>query len=383
MDGTILGQGSFVVPSTIVNQVIAIPSGVDWMNVYNYTQYGAIGTPTANTGLKYYWQRGMAPGTGIVEYGASTFQTLSADTLASGGFTLYDPSGQTSGALPFLGVPEATSAITNVTRPVVSTSSTAGVSVGSIVRIWSPVVASGGEVIGSLGGVDFSVGAVTANTSFELTGNAGAALANAVGSTTGTGLYAVVNYSPLFYPRNRVITNITKAVNAVVSTSVPHGMTPGQEIRFNIPYTSGMTQLNPQLNNNGFPQGNSSNAIVISVTDDWSFVININTLNYTTFTFPTVAQGATTLPQMIPFGEDTATSLSVLGSQVPMAAGLQIYNTNTGLLADSTVNTGVLGMILGTGGLGTKVGAAISGPAGSVAGDVMYWTTGKSSFGGL
>ena len=382
MDGTILGQGSFVVPSTIVNQVIAIPSGVDWMNVYNYTQYGAIGTPTANTGLKYYWQRGMAPGTGIVEYGASTVQTLSADTLASGGFTLYDPSGQTSGALPFLSAPEATSAITNVTRPVVSTASTAGVSVGSIVRIWSPVVASGGEVIGALGGVDFSVGAVSAGSSFTLTGNAGAALANAIGSTTGTGLYAIVNYSPLFYPRNRVITNISKSTSTI-STSVPHGMTAGQEIRFNIPATSGMVQLNPQQNNNGFPQGASGNAIVISVTDDWNFVINLNLSTYTTFTFPTVAQGATTMPQMIPFGEDTATALTTLGLAVPTIAGLKIPNTNTGILADSTVNTGILGMILGTGGLGTKVAAAISGPAGSVAGDVMYWTTGKSSFGGL
>jgi hypothetical protein len=382
MDGTILGQGSFVVPSTIVNQVIAIPSGVDWMNVYNYTQYGAIGTPTANTGLKYYWQRGMAPGTGIVEYGASTVQTLSADTLASGGFTLYDPSGQTSGALPFLSAPEATSAITNVTRPVVSTASTAGVSVGSIVRIWSPVVASGGEVIGCLGGVDFSVGAVSAGSSFTLTGNAGAALANAIGSTTGTGLYAIVNYSPLFYPRNRVITNISKSTSTI-STSVPHGMTAGQEIRFNIPATSGMVQLNPQQNNNGFPQGASGNAIVISVTDDWNFVINLNLSTYTTFTFPTVAQGATTMPQMIPFGEDTATALTTLGLAVPTIAGLKIPNTNTGILADSTVNTGILGMILGTGGLGTKVAAAISGPAGSVAGDVMYWTTGKSSFGGL
>ena len=382
MDGTILGQGSFVVPSTIVNQVIAIPSGVDWMNVYNYTQYGAIGTPTANTGLKYYWQRGMAPGTGIVEYGASTVQTLSADTLASGGFTLYDPSGQTSGALPFLSAPEATSAITNVTRPVVSTASTAGVSVGSIVRIWSPVVASGGEVIGTLGGVDFSVGAVSAGSSFTLTGNAGAALANAIGSTTGTGLYAIVNYSPLFYPRNRVITNISKSTSTI-STSVPHGMTAGQEIRFNIPATSGMVQLNPQQNNNGFPQGASGNAIVISVTDDWNFVINLNLSTYTTFTFPTVAQGATSMPQMIPFGEDTATALTTLGLAVPTIAGLKIPNTNTGILADSTVNTGILGMILGTGGLGTKVAAAISGPAGSVAGDVMYWTTGKSSFGGL
>ena len=38
MYGTIIGQGTFTAPSTIVNQTIAIPQGADWMTVYNYTQ---------------------------------------------------------------------------------------------------------------------------------------------------------------------------------------------------------------------------------------------------------------------------------------------------------------------------------------------------------
>lgn len=381
MDGTIIGQGTFVVPSTIVNQVIAIPSGVDWMKVYNYTQFGNIGTPAGATGLEFYWQRGMAPGSSIVKYGTNTFATLSGDTIAAGGFTLYDPSGQTAGALPLLSAPVATTAITNATRPVVSTASTAGISVGTIVRLSMPTGST--ELVGPLAGMDFSVGAVVANTSFTLTGNAGAALANAVGSTTGTGFYSIVNYSPLFYPRNKIITNITQAVTPTVSTATPHGLTPGQEIRFNIPNVSGMVQLNPNFYSNNFPTGATSNAIILSVTDDWNFVININTTSYNAFTFPTVAQQPSSLPQLIPFGEDTATSLIVLGSQVPTTAGLQIPNTNTGILADSTVNTGILGMVLGTGGNGTKLGAAISGPAGSVAADVMYWVAGKSTYGGL
>jgi hypothetical protein len=40
-------------------------------------------------------------------------------------------------------------------------------------------------------------------------------------------------------------------------------------------------------------------------------------------------------------------------------------------------------MLLGTGGTATALNAAVSGPAGSVAGDVMYWVAGKSAFGGL
>ena len=74
-----------------------------------------------------------------------------------------------------------------------------------------------------------------------------------------------------------------------------------------------------------------------------------------------------------------------------MIAGVPVYNANTGQLADSTVNTGYLGMIFGNGGNGTALTTPILGPSGSLAwsagnvatGDVMYWVAGKSTYGGL
>ena len=55
MDGTIIGQGSFL--ANLVNAtgtitaaaptIIQIPSGADWLKVYNYTQFGTAGTSTA------------------------------------------------------------------------------------------------------------------------------------------------------------------------------------------------------------------------------------------------------------------------------------------------------------------------------------------------
>jgi hypothetical protein len=416
MDGTILGQGTFVASSLgLVNPnlgvasvgtaniaYLVIPSGVDWISVRNYTQAGTNGTSgayfgvTANayTGYEFFWQRGMAPGTGIVKYKSNTASTVNEDTLVSGGFTLYDPSGQTPGALPLLSAPVTTTAITNATRPVVSTASTAGLAVGSIVRL-STLNTSGmtpTEIIGPLAGVDFVVGAVTANTSFELL-TASNPLANTVGTGffTGYGSYRIVNYNPLFYPRVRRIVNITQAVNGQVSTSIPHGLTPGQEIRFNIPAVSGMIQLNPNPLNNYYPTGTSTPAIIQTVVDDYNFTININTLSYTAFTYPTVAQQPSSFPEVTPFGEDTATALASPTIQVPMIAGVQIYNTNTGILADSTVNTGFLGMILGIGGNGLALTTPIIGPAGSIAyavttniptPDTLYWVAGKSTYGG-
>ena len=91
-------------------------------------------------------------------------------------------------------------------------------------------------------------------------------------------------------------------------------------------------------------------------------------------------------------GENTAVSLSTVAAQVPSVGGIQIFGTQSGILADSTVNTGFLGIILGSGGNGLALTTPIIGPAGSVhfsAGnvitttDLMYWVAGKSSFGGL
>jgi hypothetical protein len=199
MDGTILGQGTFVVPSTITNLPIPIPSGVDWIRVVNYTQRGTVGGAAA-AGNTFFWQRGMAAGTGTVDYYSNGSAIVNGDTLVSGGFTLYDPSGQTSGALPLLGNPVATTASTNATRPVVSTASTAGISVGTVVRLSNTAQTD-------INGQDFVVGAVTANTSFTLMG-ASNALATAPGAIGGAGFYRIVNNAntTLFYPRRRLIT---------------------------------------------------------------------------------------------------------------------------------------------------------------------------------
>ncbi len=393
MDGTIMCQGSF--KANLVNAtgtitaanptVIQVPSGIDWLKVYNYTQFGTVGTTTATfqgtanarVGDYFYWQRGMAPGTGIVQYKAAASAVLDGDTLVSGGFTLYDPTGLDPAAAPLFGPAVAFSAISNATRPVVTTASTAGISVGStvILSLQSGDTALANDVTG----IAFVVGAVTLNTSFTLL-TAASALANAPGLTTGTGHWRLLNYPPLFYPSRLYITNISQAVNPTVSTSRAHGYVAGQEVRFNIPAVSGMVELNSTQANN------FRAATILSVTDDYDFVINIDTTNMTAFTWPTVAQMPSSFPEVTPVGEDTANSLVNLNSQTPTIAGLQIFNTNTGLLSDSTVNTGFLGMILGSGGNGLELTTPIIGPAGTTTSsvpDTLYWVAGKSSFGGL
>lgn len=399
MDGTIMCQGTFNSVYTLANPnpgsasyqdaqqyIIVIPSGVDWLKVYDYTQAGTNGTSgayfggTGNSylGVEWYWQRGMAAGTGIVKYKSNGASTLNEDTLVSGGFTLYDPSGQTAGALPLVGNPVATTASTNATRPVVSTGDTSGLTVGSVVRLSNTAQTD-------VNGIDMVVSAVTANTSFELL-FASNALATAPGAIGGAGFYRIVNTTELFYPRRRIITSISKAVNAVVATTIEHSLTPGQSIRFNIPAVSGMIELNPTAQNNYLY------ATVVQVIDAYSFSIDIDTTSFTAFTWPTISQQPSSFPAFEPIGENTAASILSPYAQTPLYQNQQVYNSNTGLLADSEVNTGFLGMILGGGGNGNALTTPISGPAGAVhftsgnvidVADKMYWVAGKSSLGGL
>lgn len=348
MDGTILGQGRFTVAAGVPVVTVAIPSNADFMKVINYTRMGTVGGASA-FGFRYYWQRGMADATGTVEYYANGGAVVTGDTLVAGGFTLFDSTQNVIGAA------RTTTASTNATRPVVSTANTTGVSVGSVVRVSNTAQTD-------VNGIDMVVGAVSAGSSITLL-TASNPLATAPGAIGGAGFYRVINVDPLFYPRRRFVVNVTQATNAQVSTSIAHGYTVGQELRFNIPAVSGMVQLNPTSDNN------YQTAIVQSVVDAYNFTININTSTYTAFTWPTIAQQPSSFPIVVPVGEDTATA----NAQVPPLSPL----------ADATVNTGFLGMTLGTGGNGAISGAAITGPAGSVEADVVYWVAGKSMYGGL
>jgi hypothetical protein len=404
MDGTILGQGFFSSQFFLANPAgagvasnvaanpytIQIPSGADWISVRNYTRSGAVGNTTtyfqgaatAHIGTEFFWQRGMPFGSAIVKYNTSTTSATNTDTITSGGFTFWAPGSQIPGSLPMVGNPVAITAISNATQPVVTTASTAGVAVGTIVRI-------AGSQDGSVNGVDMVVSAVTLNTSFTLLATSNA-LANAPGAAgtapTPPGFYSIVNYDPIYYPRRRFITSITQATNAVVATSVPHGYVAGQAIRFNIPTVSGMIQLNPTNANNYLY------ATVLTVIDLYTFTIDINTTTFTAFTFPTFAQIPCSYPETTPLGENTASALLSTQPQTPTDAnGTKIWNANNGILSDATVNTSYLGMILGSGAIGTALTTPITGPAGTVnfavtsnimTPDMMFWIAGKSTYGG-
>ncbi len=99
------------------------------------------------------------------------------------------------------------------------------------------------------------------------------------------------NPDPIFQPALRLITNITKAAQAVVTTSFDHDYISGVIIRFNIPRAYGMTELDSKTG-------------IVTVLSDTTFSVDIDTREFNAFVNfdPTMGQwyeknlAATTVP---------------------------------------------------------------------------------------
>jgi hypothetical protein len=290
------------------------------MKIYNYTVAGA--NQTTAIGVEYYWQRGMAAGTGI-EYKKSSAANAAnlTQALTTGGFTLLDTS-----TSPVQSLNSTITAISNASIPVVSNSGTNGLSAGDVVRLINVV---GGQ---QLGGFDFTVGNSTLTTgTFSLD-----YMSQIVAATTGS--WRRIAFDPQFYPARRAITKITQASNAVVTMSVTHGYTVGQAIRFIVPAAYGMTQIN----------GLVGNIIATSLVNN-TITVDIDSSAFSAFAFPLTAAVPFTSALAVPIGE---------------AATGAVANS----LDDATNNISFIGM---------QLAAGLNSPAGS-ASDVIYWVAGKS-----
>lgn len=327
------GTNQNVFTSTGVAKLLQIRSGVDYIQTVNQTQIAA---NAVSTGYKFFWQYPMANDTGI-EYQSNAGGTaVNMVWLTSGGFTPIDTTVSTPGASVVL------SAISNATPPVVSTASTAGLNNGDIVRLYN---VTGGQ---QLGGLDFTIGGIVANTSFTL-----ANMRAIVAATTGS--YRRIPYDPYFYPPTRVISKIgASTLNganvAIVTLTVTHAYTVGQKIRFKIPTVTNLAYGMPALNDVEATILAIGAADVDGVTNTITVDVDVTALG--TFAWPLTANVPFTPAQIVPVGENTA------------QANLSGVNP----FADAEVNQGFIGM---------RLAAGVNSPAGQN-NDVIYWIAGKS-----
>jgi hypothetical protein len=342
MDNTVTLQGSFVGTGNAV--VLPLRSGVDWMRVYNYTQSNfTTGAGGASYGVQYNWFRGMAANdafvlmnnagsTAVLQTTAAALTVTAGTTI--GGFTFIDSSLQVPG--PSI----AYSAGTNAAPPVITVADTSALFDGTIVRITTSATAPNAS------GLDYSIHVIN-GTTFSLRNMI------APGAVFGAGTFRVIAYSPIFYPRNRVITKMASVSAGITSiqTSVDEDFQVGQTVRLNIPAIFGVWNTL-----------NGVQCTVIAVTPATgatagSFQVNVDSTGFAAFAWPSVASVPFTPAQVDCFGNYTDATI-VTNPAYPI--------TNPNQLTDATTNRAFIGMSLAAG---------ITSPAGS-ASDVIYWQAG-------
>ncbi len=99
------------------------------------------------------------------------------------------------------------------------------------------------------------------------------------------------NPDPQIQPAMRIISSVTKAVNAEITTTFDHDYITGTIVRFYIPKDVGMKQLDKKKG-------------TVTVTGTDTFTVNIDTTKFDTFSIP-VAPGwyQNTCALVVPIGE--------------------------------------------------------------------------------
>lgn len=303
--------------------------------VLNMTELAAA---NAQHGVQWYWQRGMAANDGMVVSRNAAANAVDMDMCASlvgvGGFTLFDDSNVTFG----LSAAIATTGITNANPPVVNTGSTALISDNDVVRL----INNAGAL--QLGGLDFTIDNIVANTSFELRYMRAIAAAN-----PGAGFYRKV-YAPdsVFYPRWRYLSvaqgvNTNGVTTVTAGTTVANGYQTGQQVRFVVPSIYGYSALN------------GATGAITAQNGLSAFNVRLDQpIEAGQITFPLTGDVPFSPAIVVPVGEGTG--------QSPFT-GQSPNGTN-----DATLNNLEIGI---------ELAAGTRSPAGS-ANDVIYWIAYKS-----
>ncbi len=315
--------GTFTTDAAASPVTLKLPAGATEIEITNLTDWGSAAANTNIIQAKGY--ASMTAGSGETFPKTNGAATIGIPTMQTGGcFTFFsDSAGQS---------PSAATAITAISRAnpaVVSTGDTTTVplAAGDVVRIY------GTTAMLQVASMDFSVGTVVANTSFQLkylSNGAFAADASAgfwrklpfqAGPSVNVG--GIVP-DPRFYPRARYITAITAANPAVVTMSVAHSFTVGEKVRLVVPTVFGMTQMNNQL----------ATITAVSYANN-TITLDIDSSAFTAFAFPTsvVAAAGISFAQVVPVGEAAINT-----------PALPVGN----LLLDATKNSSVNGVIIGS-----------------------------------
>ena len=275
MSISFIAGNSFVSAGLPVN--IPLSGGADYFVTWNLTQYGTA-SPAANTGVKFEWWADQSPSIGVVEtYKTMTTGALNSSLLTNGVLTYVS-------GYPMPGPPVTGTAITAADPAVASATNT--YSNGQVVLL------TGTTGMRQISGMPFQISSVSGSafTLLGLQAGAGGA-AGGYGSAFAAAATAFVarllpNYHAVL-PQYMFVTGVSQSTTAYVSLSVDPATyyAAGMRIRFDIPSTYGMSQLD----------GVEATILAVDVasppagTSPYNLQVAVNTTNFTPFAFPASA----------------------------------------------------------------------------------------------
>ena len=225
-----------------------------------------------------------------------------------------------------------------------------------------------------MNGVYFTITTITDADNFIVNWNSsGAAYTNLSASPAGAKVRKVLN--PFIYvPQDNVITAITLGATTTVTTAEYHNFEVGQEIAFRIPNQWGTIELN-SLPNVIIP-GSPIYGYVTSVTDNWTFVCNINSSAFTAFTSNVAVASVSglTFPQVVAVGDvNTGGNVIFAGSQLYPAPRFptstnRVSTINGPAIRGAFVNNTSQGFFIGAGAAAAPISASIM-----TTSDVIEW----------
>jgi len=278
-----LAKGSFT--STGASKIIALPFTPDRVEITNYTAAAAF-TQSLIPGAK--WDVSMGNGFAVCDYCQGATPVLTTAVVTTNGITSFSsPSifGNADPAQQVIGITKASQARVNVTAH--------GYSVGDTV-IFSGLYQTSTTGMPQLQNIFFTIVTVSDADHFDIQWNTNQSNYTALSGSPVGSTVSRLKYVFVYPPNVGVPSAITTGTTTTVTMAHNHNFEVGQEIAFRIPSAWGITQLNSLPN--GVTPGSPIYGYVTSVTDNWTFVCNINSTGFTPFN---TNQPISTLPAFL------------------------------------------------------------------------------------
>lgn len=273
---------------------------------YQGSAAGDVWESVANPGVvkECYWNRNMADASALTTKNTDGAATDTKDFLAVGGVEYYNPQfGQLGPAIVGTAISQA--------NPASVTAAGHGLQTGDIVLI------TGSTGMLQIAGMYFQITRTGVNT-FTLDGLDSSGFA----APATAAVIRKVLYPGIWQPQSCLITKITQAADAVITTSVDHGYVADQLIYLSVAPQFGMSEAAGKITK------------IKSVTAN-TMTVELDTTGYTAFAFPASAAGPFDFPNLSNYGADSSLVLNAyrndavagvyLGSAVCGSAGALVH----------------------------------------------------------